>query len=180
MAPVPPNTTGRLRLTYTGPRGTHKMLFHAVSGFTRDATVTGARQVVFQMAGVQYAGTTWTDAEWSAPGTNFFVPFDFLDIAAPAENPTPTDADPSAKFLSFVGRSETTGVRKRLFLFNAAYTFQADLRREGPESAAIDSILDALNTNVNNIAAIDGTRVTFKDYANQGLHDYWVRQDRKL
>jgi hypothetical protein len=178
MAAVPDYTTGKLVVTYNGPRGEHKMTFYQLTGLSQAATIGGARNVITQMADVQYTGTVWGSAVWYAAGQNFSVDVDWEPISAPIGNPGADGTDPSARYLGFVGRSTTTGVRKRFFLYNVDYLMDADLRKTVAESAATAEIVAALNESTNNIGAKDGSRVVFKPYGNQGLNDYWVRRDR--
>jgi len=178
MAPVPPQTTVRIRVRQIGPRGTHRMLFHGTTGADPGQLAVAVRAVLTQMADCCYSGTIFQDAEIGLAGQTFFNPFpSFAPIQAP-NTFVPTATDPTGVYGNFVGRSANTGVRVRLFLYNFAFKLRDDMRYELGEQTAIDQVIAQLKLEDASIGAIDGSEVIWKDYCNVGVNDYWTRRDR--
>lgn len=154
------------------------MLFHGTTGADSVQLSIAVRAVIQEMAQCCYADTVFQDAEFALPGQNFFSPFGaWLPVTAPATF-VPTNTDPSGIYGNFVGRSATTGVRVRLFLFNFAFTLRDDMRYETGEQLALDEVVAKLQENDDSIGAIDGSQVFWKNYVNVGVNDYWTRRDR--
>lgn len=178
MPPVPPETTLRLRVTQTGPRGTHRMLFHGRSGVALSTLIGAASTILAEMAQCCYSGTSFSAAEYATSGVKFFTPVaSWVPIDAP-NTFSPTPNDPTGTYLCFVGRSFASGVRKRLYLYNMAFSLKNDMRYEFGENTAIDDVITQLVANQEFTGAIDGTAVAWKTYANVGTNDYWTRRDR--
>jgi hypothetical protein len=178
MAPVPPESVLRLRVTQTGPRGTHRMLFHARIGVTLSTLIGAVTNILNEMKDLCYSGTSFASADYATAGVKFFTPVSsWVPIDAP-NTFLPTASDPTGTYACFVGRSFATGVRKRLFLYNFAFNLRQDMRYELGEETAVDQAIGELVANQDFTGAIDGTAVAWKTYINVGVNDYWTRRDR--
>jgi hypothetical protein len=178
MAPVPPHTAKRLKYHYQGPFGQHTMLFHGVTGVTDGDLVTAARQVAEAMAALQWNGTTWQGAELSQPGSGLYFPVDAGDDIVGSSGFSPGGNSAPSYMLSFTGRSQSTGVRARLFMFEGAASYTPNMRYTPGESAQVDGIIQALIDTSSVIGAIDGSQVIWHFYANAGQNDYITRRAR--
>lgn len=176
MAPTPPNTTKRLRCTYSGPFGTHQMLFHAVLGATDADFIAAVRAVVAEMVQVQYNGTNWSAAELADAGSSFSFPVTWTPIVS-ASGATPGNGNLPGNFLNWAGR-DGDGVRVKLYLFEVAALGQADYRYNFGEAGSVDDIVTTLTANDGLIGTIAGGVPTWKSYANFGVNDFIVRRSR--
>jgi hypothetical protein len=179
MAPVDPLTTWRLKASYSGPFGRHTMLFHGeLTDTSLDNLIGDVQDTIAQMVKLQYQGTTWDSAETAFPGGHFFSPLDTWEaITSTSGFDTTAQHAPSA-FLNFCGRSITTGVRVKLYMFETYLFPVADMRYSTAENALVALVVGELNSADNEISAVDGTLVNWKLYANFGENDHLTHKAR--
>lgn len=178
MAPLPVNGTDRLKVTYSGPFGTHTMMFRAPDGETHAGLVEDVQALVPLMAAAQYDGTIWGTAEYSVSGSDIFLPeSDWVAVTSDSGiNPSGISA-PSA-FLEFGGRS-AGGRRVKFYLFETFFAPSEDMKVDGGESVIVDTIIGQLNDDGSEICAIDGLVTTYYSYANLGQNDYLTHRARR-
>ena len=179
MAVVNPLTTWRLKAQYEGPFGRHTMLFHGqLSDTSVDNLVGDVQDFIDQAVGLQWQGTVWDVAEVAPPTVAFFSPLvDWEAISSTSGFDGTTDHAPSA-FVQFGGRSITTGVRVKLYLFETYVQPDANMRKNASELAAVGNVITELNSAENEISAVDGTLVNWKTYANLGQNDHLTHKAR--
>jgi len=179
MAPVPPLTTNRYKVTYTGPFGTHTMLFHGISTSTQSELRGDVTEVVNDLSGMTWNGTSFFKAEYALAGSPlFFNDPDWTAVTrTSATNPTATDAP--SHFVEFGGRTLIGGVRVKLYLFESTLRDNADMRYSVADDADVAAIVDTLNDESTSIAAINGNRATWYNYANVGQNDYLTHKARR-
>lgn len=167
----------RLTVYYTGPLGSHRMHFWKVNGALWADFYDQVRAVVGDIVDIQYEDTVWHTAERQDAGNNFSTPVAWPPITSVlAANPT--GADTVGEYLNLVGRSTSTGRRARLYIFEQVFGPSTSMRLANGSNLQIDQLIDNLNNQGNAIGAIDGSAVTWKNYANLGINDYWTRQAR--
>lgn len=178
MAPTPPNTASRLKVKYTGPLGSHVMTFHGDIGVSAADLAGDVADVIDLFGPLQYSGTAWESAEYSAEGASFSLPYvDWVPIIV--SNPYGPDASASpSRFLQFGGRSAGTGVRVKLYLYETHFQTRQDMRWNAGESATVDAVITELNSVSSNIASIDGQNVSWYSYANVGENAYLTHKAR--
>ena len=179
MAPIDPLTTNRYKVSYTGPFGTHTMLFHGINSSTQSELRDSVAEVINDMSGMTWNGTTFNKAEYALDGSPlFFDDPDWTTITrTSATNPTATDAP--SHFVQFGGRTLIGGVRVKLYLFETTLRDNEDMRYSVADDADVALIVDDLNDPSTSIAAINGNRATWYGYANVGQNDYLTHKARR-
>ena len=175
---MPVYAAGRMTCYYQGPLGSHRMSFWQTIGTTYTAFYAAVRAVVADLIDCQYSDTFWTNADYQAPGDNFSTPVTWSALQSPGTEVDPTQNDTVGEYLNFVGRSTTTGRRVRLFLFEVPFGPGRDMRLQPGESNFVDQAIAQLNNVGDEVGAIDGSPVVWKNYSNLGINDYWIRQAR--
>ena len=175
MAPTPPNTVMRLKAHYQGPLGSHTMLFHAPT-MTPSEFAAAVRFVIQDLTALQWNGTTWDRAEVALAGNNFFFPIDWTPITV-ASVLNPQANDTVGEYLEFGGRS-VTGKRVKLYLFESILGITPDMRYLVTENEGVNYLVTTLNAQVD-LTAIDGSSVSWYNYANYGINDYWTKRARR-
>lgn len=179
MAPVPPNTTMRLRAHYTGPFDSHTMLFHATTGLSEADFIGDVQDIIDQMANCQYNGTVWDTAELAAAGSNLFFPVATWTPITSGSAINPVTGSGPSTFIQWGGRGLNDGVRVKLYLFET-YLLPTDNMRYTPgENAAVDAVVTELQSADNNVGAIDGDTVGWYNYANSGQNDFITHRARR-
>jgi hypothetical protein len=179
MAAVDPTTTVRVRAHYSGPLGNHTMLFHGQGGSPAADVIANVREVISLMTVLQYQDTVWDTAEVAEAGVNLFFPVvGWVAIVTTSTNDPDANSDP-AKFLEFGGRDNSSGTRKKLYLFETYATTKSDMRWNAGEAAPIDDVIDALTAAPDCGANVAGRTVIWYTYANVGSNDYLVHRARR-
>jgi hypothetical protein len=178
------NYTARIRLQYQSLERLHKILWR-VNSVSEGALVAGANELAnFLNALSPFRFTDWSEVgwEWCEEGGTFFVPFipgSVIDAGAA----TVSGSYDANAFMGFQGIS-SLGNRASLFLYGVKVVPQTgvsntqdDYRIYGNENADVLAAISELNLAVIN-CAIDGTNVSWKNYANLGYNAYWQRKSR--
>jgi hypothetical protein len=179
MADYASDYTRRIRVQYSGPRGTHKMQFRNYGLLSTNAgLIAGARAAVVTLATLQFPGTVWNGAEIADAGSEIFLPVTWgADITA-AAGPAATNTDPFGAYLQFTARS-TGGSRVSFYLYNvSAVHLTANNRLTLSEEAGLAAIWTALEDATNGLTAIDGNSFVCKRYANTKINSHIARISR--
>jgi len=179
MSPVNPTTTHRIKAFYTGPFGRHSMLFHGGPEGTLDDLEGAVAEIVDKMIVVQYDGTVWDRVEHAAAGSNLFFPSDTWTPQTSASTIDPGATSSPSTFLQWGGRSPTSGVRAKWYLFETIGTQDQNMRVNDGESAPLDAVTDEFTSQSSFVGAIDGTAVTMYTYINIGQNDYLTHKARR-
>lgn len=179
MAPVPPNTTMRLRVHYTGPFDSHTMLFHAQTGITVADFVGDVQDIVDQLVNIQYNGTVWATAELAAAGSPLFFPEASWTPITSGSGFNPAVGSGPSTFIQFGGRGLNNGVRVKLYAFETYLLPTNNMRYTAGENAAVDAVVTELLDANNNVGAIDGDVVGWYNYANSGQNDFITHRARR-
>jgi hypothetical protein len=180
MADYLSTNTPRLRITQTGPRGTHKMQFRVVPGTTTAAALAAVTPVIESMLGFLLSGTTWASAEWAAEGSEVFLPIAFTPIPHPDGIEAVSNAHEYGRYVNFIGRS-AAGSRAAFYLFNVINgTMSANNRLTVAEFAPTATVLAAFAANAAVLCAIDQNPFVLKGYGNTGINDDVAQKARSL
>lgn len=178
MAPTPPNTTSRLKVHYSGPgAGSHVMLFHGSNPGDVVALTDVAAEFIAANLPLFWDGTTFSSAEYAAPGSPFFFPTDWTPQTADTVNVFGTDDNP-AVFLQYGGR-DGNGVRVKLYAYEIALVSNAKMRYDLGDQAAVDAALAVLDDSSASLKTIAGGTPAWKAYANWGVSDYHTHRARR-
>ena len=178
MAPLPSNTTDRLKCHYTGPLGSHDALFRAPEGESTAGLIEDARTAITAIVEAQYDGTAWDGAEFSAAGSDLFFPVPDWDPIISDTGVNPGANSGAARFIQFGGRS-SGGRRVKLYIYETTADNTGDYRFAPGESASVDAIIAALGGESSELCAIDGLTTTWYTYANVGENDHAVHKARR-
>lgn len=177
MAPLADNLTLRLKVKYTGPFNAHDMLFRAPAVVTVAGLVSAAQLLIAKFIETQWTGTTWTDPQVSAVGSNLFFPVAGWTPITAGGAINPSASSSPGKFLEFGGRS-SGGRRVKYYLFETFFGDIQDMRYNRGDATETDDILDALQSGSNFCTALDGLATTYYDYANVKDNDFLTHKAR--
>lgn len=179
MAPVDPTTTKRIRAHYTGPFGSHTMLFHATTGLSDADFLGDVQDVVELLANIQYDGTVWDTAESAAAGSALFFPLATWTPITSGSAIGTTGHIGASTFIQFGGRTLTSGVRTKLYLFETYLPASDNMKYTPGENAGVDAVITELQSADSNLGAIDGDIVGWYSYANGGQNDFITHRARR-
>lgn len=193
MAPLNPNTTGRVYFDYiTGNQATsqeHTLMMRFAVGAGFDLGDAQEEMLAFLQS---YGATEFADG-WriqgirlSQPLQDFSLPFTLIPTLA-AFVGTGGSLSPSqeAREWTHQGRSFTSGRRVDLSLYGIVENDPANFRIiGGPGTFPTKVATAATNLNLQSAAgyfvAIDGTPATWYPYLNMNYNSYWERRIRSV
>ena len=180
MADYLSTNTPRLKMTQSGPRGTHHMTFRVGSAIEPPAALTAVTPIIQLMLPFMMSGTAWSAAEWAAQGSDVFLPITFTPIIHPDNTEYVTNLHEYGAYINFVGRS-TGGSRVAFYLFNITLGCKtANNRLTAAEHAGISPLLAAFAANAATLAGIDQNPFVLKAYANSGVNGKVAKKSRSL
>lgn len=180
MADYVASNTPRLKVTQTGPRGTHKMTFRVVPGTSVADAISAVQPVIEAMFPILLNGVTWASAEYAAEGSDVFLPTTFAPIPQGGATENVDNSYPYGQYVNFIGRS-TGGSRVAFYLFNVTKaTMTANNRLTAAEAASLTNILTVFAANADVLCGIDQNPFVLKAYANTGINDDVAKKARAL
>lgn len=180
MADYLETNTARIRVTQTGPRGTHKMIFRVDPASTLALARDEAHAICDALTTFMLSGTAWASAEQAAEGSDVFLPIDWTPILHPAGAEAASNAHEYGAYLNFVGRS-AGGSRVAWYLFNITNACKtANNRLTAAEYPTLTGVLDAFNGATGILCGIDQNPFIMKAYANSGINDRVAKKSRSL
>ena len=179
MPPVPPNTTGRLRVHYTGPYGTHTALFHAITGTSEPDLIASVQDYVTAAAVAQYNGTVWDTAEFCVAGSTIFNPASGWTPITSTSGISPSANNDPARFVQWGGRASVSGVRVKLYVFEEYIDTVPAMKYLAGVNATLDAVTAVLQDVANLIGCIDGFAPVWKTYVNVNSNDHLVHRARR-
>lgn len=180
MADFLSTNTPRLKMTQTGPRGTHKMTFRVLPGTSSADALNAVTPVIESMLAFMLSATAWASAEWAVEGSDVFLPIDFTPIPHVSGIEAVSNAHEYGRYVNFVGRS-SAGSRASFYLFNVINaTMSANNRMTPAENVNLQATLDAFAANDDVLCAIDQNPFVLKAYANTGINDQVAKKSRAL
>lgn len=174
MAPLPPESTARYFVDYIQGTVEHTLMVR-VGPSVALSEFDPVMMNVFSTLAPLVVTTLISGVRYAAIGQPFSNPVpselagDYFGTGAP----TP---EQMASYIDFVGRSPT-GRRARLTFFGVDAGLSG-FRYTPQEHAAIGTLVNTFNDALNIFLAIDGSKPTFKNYGNTGIHAYWTKELR--
>jgi len=172
MAPLPPDSTPRFKVFYTGGLNDHDFqvrshLSPAAIGVDIDAFLTAlaARMHLITVNQVQFA----------ASGSNVFNPVT-TGIEGQSYSSGAAITQEAPNYIDFIGRS-TGGKRTRITLFGVS-GLGADFRWAAGEDSAVDAAIAVLIAAGSDFRCIDDLAPVWKPYANAGVNAHWQKATR--
>lgn len=178
MPPIAPNHTTRYKVHYTGPFGSHTMLFHGAPEDTAATLRDLVAAAVQPLSGACWDGTVFNVGEFAAAGSNFFFADAGWTTIERVSTTNPGAEDGPSQFLQFGGRASNDGTRVKFYLFEQVYKGNAAMRLNYSENADVAAVLDVLNSFENTLSTISGRIPTWYNYANLGQNDYLTHKAR--
>lgn len=180
MADYLSTNTPRLKMTQTGPRGTHKMTFRVKPATTQAAAVSAVSPIIEYMLMYMCAGSAWAAAEWAPEGSDVFLPVTWVPINSVPGDRIPNNNTPYGAYINFVGRS-SAGSRAAFYLFNVHQQFlTANNRLINEEDGILNGLIGIFAANDAVLCAIDQNSFVLKLYANTGINDKVAKKSRAL
>lgn len=180
MADYLATNTPRLKVLYTGPRGTHHMIFRFAPATSIANMVSQTRTIIGELKGFTLETTSFESAEHAAEGSEVFLPVDWGAAILSNSATAVTANDEYGRYVNFVGRS-TGGSRVAFYLFNVyRNTGTANNRLTNAENAAVGPALATFAGSGINLVAIDQNPVVMKSYCNTGINDAVAKKSRAL
>jgi len=173
MAPLPPNSTARYRVSYTvgGEAHDFQVRHNTVSP---SAFGTWANDFLTALAPTLNA-VTISGVELALSGSNIFNPVS-VTIVNNTYGSGAGGGSAIPNFINFIGRT-SGGRRVRLALFGNKND-ATDYRFLSGENAAIDAAIVELQSDPDIAIGIDGLTPVWYNYANAGVNAYWQRAIR--
>jgi hypothetical protein len=178
MADYLATNTPRLKMTQTGPRGTHHMTFRVKPGTTPAAALVAVTPVIEAMLPLMTEGTAWNSAEFAAIDSDVFLPVDFTPIIHAPTGLNVLNTFPYGMYVNFVGRT-AAGSRVAFYLFNVDRDYLTANNRLTPaENANVATVKTVMQANSAVLCGIDQNSFILKDYANTGINDAVAKRSR--
>lgn len=174
MAPLPPESTARYVVHYSGPLHDHTQTYRVAPPPSPATMETFLNELWDDVGTIMFP--------WIINGVDF-IP-DGSTIANPVAMPsfvgrvggsgTPNTLQ-APQFLNFVARS--VGGKKTRLSFFAPNFPDFSWRVHSAESVPVNDAVNLLN-NTSFLVGIDSTSLVWKAYANWGINAYWQREGR--
>lgn len=172
MAPLPPESTPRYRVKYTGNGHQHTQEWR--SHLSPSAMDTLLVQLWTEMSPLLYS-TTIDDVLFAADGSNIFNSVT-MGIVGDVYGSGSGSVSTVPYFISFIGRS-SDGRRLRVYWYNVN-VLGVDYRFGAGEQANIDDTISDLIAAGGDLVTIGDLAPVWKSYANGGVSAYWQRNVR--
>jgi len=169
MAPLAPNNTPRFRFHYTVVGHQHSVQVRSSASPSAIGVIMGN---YFNSFGLTCADIAIDFVDWAPTGSDIFNPVT-TGIEGVIYTGGVATADQAAWCFTFLGRTPG-GRRVRMTQFGAL-AFTVNYRLGPGESPDIDNVIDTLKGAGGSILGIDGLTPIWKDYADSGVNDHWVK-----
>lgn len=177
MAPLNPNNTPRIQVTYTSGGKPHTAEIRVADGTSKATAQTRAQGLGDAMAQCLASGDGTVGAFWIPKGTNIRQTLAFIPQTGAGSAGTITP-ESQACFLSFTGRSDDgRDVKFSLFtiLFDGQTVYRIPL---SSASSVVQDLWDEVNANVTPTVTISGEPALWNQYVNIGQNAYYQRKSR--
>lgn len=175
MAPLPPDSTARVRIKYHVCGRDHVAQIRYKAPNTV-ADVLSEFNDLITIVGAQFFATVMVGVTAAAEGSNIFNPVEDEALSgwgSGAGTPAQT-----ANMFDFVGRS-VDGRRVRFDLFGSQAEKSGDTYREsGTASSVVNDAVSLLNDAEGTFLSINGFQPIWANYVNLGPNAYWRNKIR--
>lgn len=175
MAPLNPNNTARVKVTYQNAIAEHTFVVR-VDDVSSVTALEGQLSIILADLSDLFDFSEVTGVQFAAEGSDLFFPHPPGLLGGFTWGSGPATQESNAVALTFVGRS-LTGRRARFSIFGYAGAI-SDYRLTSAENADIASTVTALGASPTRFLAIDGNLPTWNGYGNIRAFDHWVEQAR--
>lgn len=175
MAPLPPDSTARLRVKYAVAGFAHTFQVRYGLSATVDDAIDAFNSLIGIIGGSFFSSEVvqFTKAD---SGSNIFNPI--ADSALSGWGTGSGTNKDTASMLDFVGRSED-GRRVRACLFGCTINSAGgDFRDSGAESSSVNDAVDLMNSTPGVFLSINGFQPVWYNYVNLGNNAYWRNKVR--
>jgi len=172
MAPLPPESTPRYRVVYTGNGHQHTQEWR--SHLSPSAMDTFLGGVWTDMDALLY-DTVIDDVLFAADGSNIFNSVT-MTITGANFGSGSGSVSTAPYFISYIGRS-SDGRRLRVYWYNVN-VLGVDYRFGAGENANVDATIADLIAAGSDLVTIGDLAPVWKSYANGGVSAYWQRKVR--
>ena len=189
MAPLPPNNTRRVWLTYTSTGRQHELMFRISNVLNIADLELQCNEIATVCANRMLQTDSFIGARYSNQLSDFSIPLDFTPVPGVVSGANTTwENDPESAMLSLPFRDNSTGRDGRWCLFTPVRTVVWPLnnRYEPGESGPIDTwrtnmtaIANGGGVSVSPLITIGGVEARPKAYVNISHNAYWQRKQRR-
>jgi hypothetical protein len=175
MAPLPADSTARVKIAYNTCQFDHEVMIRFKEPDTVDDVIADFNSFITAIESLLFL-STFIGAQVAVSGSNVFN-----DV--PGSWPVTWGSDAGAKvstawYYDFIGRS-LDGRRVRMALFGAKQISTTDdYRAFSAEVPAIEDGVAILNAAEGTFLSINGFQPVWKPYANSGVNAYWRNKIR--
>jgi len=175
MAPLPPDNTNRLILSYR-VNGTdqHTVTLRFPVATTEETYIAKLHDVLEETAPLFYTDTVFESVRIAARGNPNSFPFGWTEISGEGSI-TGRPADFRARFFSLLGRSED-GRQWHTEWFGALLSVDADFIIKDADSPALASFRDALLSDPDPTVSISEEIIIPLNYSTSRVSAYWQRK----
>lgn len=175
MAPLNPNATDRLKITYQNAIAEHTCMIRIASSADIEGAGDDFIAVVAEVS-LLFCVSEVTGVQYAATGVDVFNDVEVAALNGFTWGAATATKDTNPVAGTFVGRSGA-GRRARFSLFG----FDSDLseyRLTSGENASVLNAVNLLNGYETTFLAIDGLPVIWKGYMDIKANDHWVGKSR--
>lgn len=182
MAALAPESTARLRVHYTGPRGAHTIEFRGGPETGAQAMVTDVRQFLSTISPNFWNGTAFGSADYAGQLSTIFNPVPWGAPIVVANQNAPTANDAYGVYARAEGRSPD-GRRVSWTFFNIVESaFESANNRITPgEGGQLEPFITALQAlaDAHHAVTISSQIPIVKDYLNTGINAHVKKVSRR-
>jgi hypothetical protein len=175
MAPLPPDSTARVKVFYHVAGQNHSVQIRYNEPNTLADVASAFGSFIDEISPACFL-TNVLDVQFAVSGSNVFNPT--TETFPEGWGGSDTTGDKSADYHNFIGRS-ADGRRTRIGLFGATATVAGGkFRVLAGESEAYAAAIGVLNDAEGVFLSINGFQPVWKEYANLGNNAYWRNKIR--
>jgi len=177
MAPLPPDNTPRIQVTYTSGGEPHTAEIRVANGTLKADALTRAQALADAMAVPMASGDNILGAYWIPSGTNIRQTLPITTASGGGAAGTITDESKTV-FLSFTGRSDD-GRDTRFTFFTVLFDGQDTYRKALTDvSTPVQDLFGEVTSNTLPAVTISGEEAIWNHYVNIGQNAHFQRKSR--
>lgn len=175
MAPLPPNSTARLKVFYQNAEAEHTLIIR-LADISNAPGAEGNLQAILADVGGAFHFSEITAVQISAALSDVFLDYPATLLIGDTWGTDPATEESNATGMTFIGRSG--GGRRAKFTIFGYKNPLSEFRVTGGESVGVEDAVIVLNTASASFIAIDGLEAVWKNYVDIKANDHWVKEAR--
>lgn len=175
MAPLPPNSTARLKVFYQNAEAEHTLIIR-IASIANAPGAEGNLQAILGDIGAAFSFSEITAVQISDALSDIFLDYAATTLIGDNWGADPATEETNATGLTFIGR--TAGGRRAKFTLFGYKNPLSEFRLLASESVGIADAVAVLDTATASFLAIDGLEPVWKNYADIKANDHWVKEAR--